>query len=135
MAVLAVRVGLKIPHHSLGYEFESHYPYHFLRGRYSMIKEFLAANEFFPHCRGDTTDWYSRSDRMFIEVDNLNEVFKIYFTIPPCINVEYTTLSTKFLVKDSKVLELAFTRMERLLDSRVVKNITKDYLDGVSRIC
>lgn len=101
----------------------------------NMIKEFLADNEFFPHCKGGTTDWYSRSDRMYIEVDNLNEVFKIYFTIPPCINVEYITLSTKFLVKDSKVLELAFTRMERILDSRVVKNITKDYLDGASRIC
>lgn len=100
-----------------------------------MIKEFLAENDFFPNCKGTTTDWYSRSDRMFIEVDNLNEVFKIYFNVPPCIVVEYATLSTKFLVKDSKVLELAFNRMERLLDSRVVKNITKDYLDGASRIC
>lgn len=78
---------------------------------------------------GDSTQiFYSRDDdHLSCEVDFTKQTFELSFNVGISINVKYLKLALVHL--GSPAFELAMGRMERMIDSRVVKNLRQEWID------
>jgi hypothetical protein len=69
---------------------------------------------------------------LLIQVHDLKTI-EVLFSIGGAITVSYAQLSVKFLMEDSQAFVTAISRMERIMTSRVVKNMTQEYIDSMLR--